>query len=98
MICRRIGNSTFYLVEMIVAVVDGGTPRRGDVANVNLTISETCLYDVLGDPIETLIYTNETTGGLFLRVPKYYLFEYGEIIFMNGLRVHHYSFARIIFL
>ena len=78
MICRRIGISTFYLVEMIVAVVDGGTPRRGDVANINLTISETCLYDVLGDPIETLIYTNETTGGLFLRVPKYYLFEYGE--------------------
>ncbi|XP_072182297.1 uncharacterized protein [Diadema setosum] len=69
-------NSTFYLVQMIVAVVDGGTPSRGDVATVNLTISQTCLYDVLGDPIETVIYTNETTGGLFLRVPKYYLFEY----------------------
>nr|XP_054757339.1 uncharacterized protein LOC129263455 [Lytechinus pictus] len=73
---ERIGNSSFYQVEMIVAVVDGGVPVRGDVANVNLTISETCLYDVLGAPIETIIYTNETTGGLFLRVPKYYLFEY----------------------
>ncbi|XP_030849758.1 thrombospondin-1 [Strongylocentrotus purpuratus] len=73
---ERIGNSSFFLVEMIVAVVDAGVPVRGDIANVNLTISDTCLYDVLDQPIETIIYTNETTGGLFLRVPKYYLYEY----------------------
>ncbi|XP_071497188.1 uncharacterized protein [Diadema antillarum] len=69
-------NSSFYMVEIIVAAIDGGTPSLGDVVLVNLTISETCIFDILGESIESSIYINETTGELHLRVPKYYLFEY----------------------
>ncbi|XP_071504666.1 uncharacterized protein, partial [Diadema antillarum] len=69
-------NSSFYMVEIIVAAIDGGTPSLGDVVLVNLTISETCVFDILGESIESSIYINETTGELHLRVPKYYLFEY----------------------
>ncbi|XP_072182289.1 uncharacterized protein [Diadema setosum] len=71
-----IENSSYYIVEMIVAVIDGGTPSLGDVVHVNLTISETCVFDTLGESIEFSIYIKETTGELHLRVPKYYLYKY----------------------
>ena len=71
-------DNTLSIVQLRLLVVDSGTPTRGVAVDVNVTLSQTCLYDVLGDPTPLQIYVVHT-GGLYLRIPKYYLESPGEI-------------------
>ncbi|XP_071850679.1 uncharacterized protein [Apostichopus japonicus] len=72
----QIGNSSNYLLEITVAALDGGTPTRGDVAYINVTITDTCVFDAQSEILEQDLYMGYEDGGLYLRVPKYYLYEY----------------------
>ncbi|XP_072046269.1 uncharacterized protein [Amphiura filiformis] len=69
-------NSSFYVLSLSIAAIDKGTPARGDTADVNITISDTCLEDVVGDPVTPIVFVDYEEGGVYLRVPRYYLYEY----------------------
>ena len=71
-------NSSFYVLSLSLAAIDKGTPARGDTALVNITLSDTCLYDALGEPVTPLVYVDYEAGGVYLRVPQYYLHAYGK--------------------
>ncbi|CAH1238208.1 THBS3 [Branchiostoma lanceolatum] len=64
------------LLEFYIIVVDRGTPPRGDIATVAMTINDACLYDSLDQPITYEINVEDDTGGVFVRVPKYYVKEF----------------------
>ncbi|KAJ8299288.1 hypothetical protein KUTeg_023348 [Tegillarca granosa] len=59
-----------------VIVIDGGNPVRGAVANVSLTLDNSCLVDVEYKPISYNITINSSNGELYLRIPGYYSEEY----------------------
>ncbi|XP_022099461.1 uncharacterized protein LOC110984001 isoform X2 [Acanthaster planci] len=69
-------NDTFSVLQLTIVAIDDGTPARGTVVNVTVTISNTCLYDAISEPVEVKVYIDVLTGGLYLRVPKYYVFVY----------------------
>ncbi|XP_071956897.1 uncharacterized protein [Antedon mediterranea] len=69
-------NETFTTLEITIAAIDGGTPPRGDTAMVNVTLSETCLHDLLHDDIPTYMDIDYSTGELYLRVPQYYMIDF----------------------
>ena len=69
-------NSTTLVFEVIA--IDNGTVLRGSSATVNITISNTCLLDARYTNTEYKITINDTTGELLLRIPKYYVYPYGE--------------------
>ncbi|XP_019635900.1 PREDICTED: uncharacterized protein LOC109478676 [Branchiostoma belcheri] len=92
----QINQTTIYdsrndstLLEFYIIVVDKGTPPRGDIAIVAMTINDACLYDSLNQPITyeiSVISVEDDTGGVFVRVPKYYVkeFECGEPLGMQS--------------
>ncbi|WAR01795.1 TSP3-like protein [Mya arenaria] len=59
-----------------VIAIDNGTTPRGDIATVNITVSNTCVMDVLFGDIQYIFAVNKTTGGMTLRIPKYYVVEF----------------------
>ena len=71
-------NSTYYVISLSIAAIDKGTPARGDTASVNITISDTCLIDALGEDVTPLVFVEYEEGGVYLRVPQYYLYEFGK--------------------
>lgn len=68
-------NSTLSFVAI---VTDGGTPKRGAIANVSVELDNSCLVDVEHKPINYSISVNSSTGELYLRVPGYYFYDYGN--------------------
>eukprot|EP00058_Branchiostoma_floridae_P009585 XP_002595073.1 hypothetical protein BRAFLDRAFT_90183 [Branchiostoma floridae] len=74
------------LLEFYIIVTDRGTPPRGDIATIAMTINDACLYDSLDQPITYEISVDDDTGGVFIRVPKYYVkdFECGEALGMQS--------------
>ncbi|XP_078655610.1 uncharacterized protein LOC144902206 [Branchiostoma floridae x Branchiostoma belcheri] len=92
----QINQTTIYdsrndstLLEFYIIVIDKGTPPRGDIATVAMTINDACLYDSLNQPITyeiSVISVEDDTGGVFVRVPKYYVkeFECGEPLGMQS--------------
>ncbi|XP_033638385.1 uncharacterized protein LOC117299078, partial [Asterias rubens] len=66
-----IENDTFSILELTIAAIDGGIPTRGTIVNITVTLSNTCLYDAIYEPID--IYFDSANNGFFLRVPKYYV-------------------------
>ncbi|XP_071956895.1 uncharacterized protein [Antedon mediterranea] len=69
-------NETFTTLEITIAAIDGGTPPRGDTSIVNVTLSETCLHDLLHDDIPTYMDIDYSTGEFYLRVPQYYMSDF----------------------
>ena len=69
-------NTTVLQFEVIV--IDNGTVPRGASAAVNINISNTCLMDVEYGDIDYWITVSDSTGEMFLRIPKYFVFPYGE--------------------
>ncbi|XP_038053256.1 uncharacterized protein LOC119725765 [Patiria miniata] len=69
-------NDTFSVLQLTITAIDGGTIARGAIVNITVTISNTCLYDAIGEPVDVEIYIDVPTGGLYLRVPKYYVYVY----------------------
>ena len=66
----------YTLLQFDVLAIDNGTIPRGVTASVNVTVSNTCVMDVLFGDIEYKFYVNVTTGGMTLRIPKYYVVEF----------------------
>ncbi len=73
------------LVFTLVAL-DQGTPPRGDTAQVRITLSNTCLLTVLFDAIDISVLVDLELGNVTLRIPKYYIRNYGE--YVNNLFAH----------
>ena len=69
-------NETSELLIRVVALDNGTDPARGAIAAINITLSNTCLMDVLFEEIANQVVLNQTTGGLQFRIPKYYVFDF----------------------
>lgn len=80
-------NQTSELVFYGV-VLDYGDPIRGTRAEVRLTLSNTCLLDVLFEPIESHAEVKQD-GSVRLRIPKYYVYEYGKFNTTGSIAVIH---------
>ncbi|XP_052773067.1 uncharacterized protein LOC128211948 isoform X3 [Mya arenaria] len=59
-----------------VIAMDNGTVPFGMTASMNVTVSNTCVLDVLFGKIEYWFLVNDTTGEMTLRVPKYWMYEF----------------------
>jgi thrombospondin 2/3/4/5 len=62
-----------------VIAIDNGTVPRGHVASVNVTVSNTCVMDVLFGDIKYIFAVDKVTGGMTLRIPKYYVLDFCEL-------------------
>ena len=69
----------------VVALDNGVDPVRGAIATINITLSNTCLMDVLFDEIENEVLVNQTNGGVFFRIPRYYVREFGKSKMFSSL-------------
>ena len=69
------GTST---LRVLVLALDAGVPRRGALGTVNITLSNSCLLDALLRPIGHAVSMGQDTGELTLRVPGYFIYDYGE--------------------
>ena len=69
----------FTTMNCDLFIVDNGTPRRGTIVTVNITLSNTCLID---DEFGAITYdftfgsTVDNTYGVYLRIPKYYAYTF----------------------
>ncbi len=74
---EHVYNETSTLVITLVAMDKGVDPPRGATATVRMTMSNTCLMNVLFEEIDISADVNTTTGVTFLRIPRYWVYEYG---------------------
>lgn len=65
-------------VTFSVAAIDNGVPRRGTVASVRLTLSNTCLLSALFEEIYLHLEVDGTTGQVWFRIPKYWVYDFGR--------------------
>ena len=72
--------STELTVEIVG--IDQGTPPRGSVINVTIYISNTCLIDERFERTNLSVTANKTSGSVYLRVPGYWVIDYGKFIFI----------------
>eukprot|EP00058_Branchiostoma_floridae_P009584 XP_002595072.1 hypothetical protein BRAFLDRAFT_90181 [Branchiostoma floridae] len=70
---QEVQQTYLHQLQFSVIAVDSGTPPRGDIATVSMTISDTCLYDSLNKSIEYDVSVENHTGNVYIRVPKYYV-------------------------
>ena len=63
-----------------VVAMDNGTTMRGASASVNITVSNTCVMDVLFEDITVNIFVDKYTGGMYIRIPKYYVVEFCKFL------------------
>lgn len=68
-------------ITVSVLALDSGSPPRGARGNVSLTLKNSCLLDALLMPIEHKILVNESSGAFSLRIPKYWIYDYGESLY-----------------
>lgn len=59
-----------------IVAMDNGTVPLGMTATANITVSNTCVLDVLFGKIQYIFFVNDTTGELFLRIPKYWMYDF----------------------
>ena len=69
-------DTTTLLFDIIAT--DNGNPRRGTSTPVNITLSNTCVFDVEFNEIVHNLSINET-GALTLNIPKYWSYQYGKL-------------------
>ena len=72
-------NYTELIFEVIA--MDNGTIPRGMSANISITVSNTCVMDVLYESIKYMFVVDNTTGEMNLVIPKYWVFLFGEFQF-----------------
>ena len=65
-------------VTVKVVAMDKGSPPRGAVGLINITVINSCVIDTLYQEIDVLFVVNETTGEVYFRIPKYWVFKYRE--------------------
>ena len=63
-----------------VVALDNGDPQRGTSANITVTLGNSCLINYFYKPIEYNVIVEETTGEIYLRIPKYYSSSYGKFV------------------
>ena len=73
-----INDTDSTTLQFQVIAMDNGTIPLGTSAEVNLTISNNCLNDAKEGAIVYKLFVNDSTGELFLRIPKYFKYPYGK--------------------
>lgn len=68
-------------VMVSLVALDNGSPRRGAVARVNVTIVNKCLLSVLRKHLEYKYVVNATGGEVYFRIPKYWIRDFCKISF-----------------
>ena len=63
-----------------VYAIDNGTIPRGTSATVNITVSNTCVLDVLFTQTNFSIVVDNTTGGLNFVVPGYWVHDFRKYL------------------
>ena len=66
----------YTTLQFQVIAMDNGTIPRGHYAEVNITVSNTCVMDVLFGDITYIFAVDKSTGGMTLRIPKYYVVDF----------------------
>ena len=61
-----------------VIAIDNGTVRRGMSAVLSVNVSNTCVMDVEFGPIVYNFVVDDSTGEMVLRIPKYWVYLFGE--------------------
>ncbi|XP_071504671.1 uncharacterized protein [Diadema antillarum] len=93
-VATRIADSHRMLVVAIrIAAIDAGAPPRGTVRIVNMTLSETCVYDAEGERTPMRI-TMDENGSYGIEVPQYYLYSY-DCRHPLGMQSRMISFDRV---
>ncbi|XP_053385183.1 uncharacterized protein LOC123535929 [Mercenaria mercenaria] len=59
-----------------VIAMDNGSVPYGMTATVNISVSNTCVLDVLFGKIAYMVYVDDATGDMTLRIPKYWMYEF----------------------
>ncbi|KAL4225039.1 hypothetical protein ACF0H5_015734 [Mactra antiquata] len=59
-----------------VIAMDNGTVPLGMKATMNITVSNTCVLDVLFGKITYLFLVDDVTGEMTLRIPKYWVYDF----------------------
>ncbi|XP_071504668.1 uncharacterized protein [Diadema antillarum] len=90
----RIPDSYMYVVAIRIAAIDAGAPPRGTILIVNMTFSETCVYDAEGERTPLHITMDENGGSYGIEVPKYYMYSY-DCRHPLGMQSHMISFDRV---
>ena len=66
------------MLSFDIITVDNGIPRRGASTSVNITLSNTCVFDVEFNEIVHNLYINKS-GALTLNIQKYWSYKYGKL-------------------
>jgi len=66
-----------------VIAIDNGTVPYGMKATLNVTVSNTCVLDVLFGKINYTFPINDTTGEMTLRIPGYWMYEFCKYMFKS---------------
>ena len=61
-----------------VHAIDNGTIPRGMSATINITVSNTCVMDVLYGKISYIFRVDNDTGGLNLVIPAYMVVDFSK--------------------
>ena len=69
-------DTTTLLFDIIAT--DNGIPRRGSSTPVNITLSNTCVFDAEYNEIVHNLSINKT-GLLILNIPQYWSYKYGKL-------------------
>ena len=64
-----------------VYAIDNGTISRGTSVTVNITVSNTCVLDVLFTPTNYSVVVDNATGGLNFVVPGYWVYDFRKYSF-----------------
>ncbi|KAL3880478.1 hypothetical protein ACJMK2_032714, partial [Sinanodonta woodiana] len=64
------------IARFTVVAIDNGNPPRGTQIYYNITLDNSCLVDVEYGPIDYSFMTDNNTGEIFLRTPKYWVYMY----------------------
>ena len=90
-------NESSDIVFHLVAVDRGTDPQRGTSATARATFSNACLLSVLYEEIEVQVDTDIDTGDTHVRIPGYYIYEYGKWEIVILMLIHQYVFAETVY-
>ena len=80
----------FTSLRFDIHAIDNGTIPLGTSASINITVSNTCVMDVLYGDIKYMFTVDNTTGMMFLRIPGYWNVNFRKF-FMQVC--HNYPFC-----
>ena len=79
----------FTSLHFDVHAIDNGTIPLGTSASINITVSNTCVMDVLYGDIKYIFTVDNTTGMMYLRIPGYWNVNFRKFFMHSYSKVCH---------